>query len=371
LRIRPRNDLPTGEERGGLKMRRIVGLLVGSALIATVIIMIRDWRTSVFALILTVLIQMANAYAIPVFPGAEGFGTDTPGGRGGTVYKVTNLDASGSGSLKECIDATGPRVCVFEVSGTIVLTDDLWIRNPYITIAGQTAPSPGITIRGAAIRVSTHDVVIQHLRIRVGDAAEGPSYDNRDAFYVESNIALPYNIVLDHCSLSWSVDELAGDWYENNNVTFQWCIFSEPLHCNNHPKGCHGAGVLIGPGSSYHSFHHNLIANAVDRNPLYGGSNSVQKTLPAVSYFETINNVVYNWDYFATRLTRNAGNKRSDQPQYGNLIGNYYKEGPNTSSDYGIWVRDIDVLDSTRIYVSGNIGPSRPTCLNGTLSQVA
>ena len=131
------------------------------------------------------------AQALPVIPGAAGFGMDTPAGRGGAVYRVTNLNASGAGSLKACIDGTGPRTCVFEVSGAIRLTSDLIIRNGKLTIAGQTAPSPGIMIRGAAIEIHASDVLIQHIRVRTGDDTNGPDPDNRDSLKIEGTDAKP------------------------------------------------------------------------------------------------------------------------------------------------------------------------------------
>src|SRR3569832_2099856 len=125
------------------------------------------------------------AQALPVIPGGAGLGMDTPAGRGGKVYKVTNLNASGTGSLKACTDATGARVCVFEVGGYIRLTEDLLIRNGPITIAGQTAPSPGITIRGAALKIQGSNVLVQHIRVRAGDDPTGPAPDNRDAMKLQ------------------------------------------------------------------------------------------------------------------------------------------------------------------------------------------
>src|SRR5215467_7868426 len=144
------------------------------------------------------------AQALPVIPGAAGYGTDTVAGRGGKVYRVTNLNASGAGSLKACAsDAEGPRVCVFEVSGTIRLTQDMMIRWNNLTIAGQTAPSPGIMIRGGAIRIQASDILIQHIRVRVGDDPNGPDPDNRDALKIEGSSSKPVkNIVIDHCSFS-------------------------------------------------------------------------------------------------------------------------------------------------------------------------
>src|SRR6187402_3739356 len=155
----------------------------------------------------------ASVQALPVIPGAAGFGMETKAGRGGTVYKVTNLNASGSGSLKACIDATVPRTCVFEVSGTIRITSDLIIRNNQIRIAGQTAPSPGIMIRGAAILITASDVLIQHIRVRTGDDPNGPNPDNRDSLKITgTSTKTVRNVVIDHCSFSWSIDELASTW---------------------------------------------------------------------------------------------------------------------------------------------------------------
>ena len=128
-----------------------------------------------------------TAHAVPVIPGGAGFGITTPAGRGGTVYRVTNINPSGAGSLKACIDATEARTCIFEVSGIIRLTSDIVIRNGKITIAGQTAPSPGIMIRGGAITVHASDVLIQHLRLRVGDDLVGPDPANRDALKIEGS----------------------------------------------------------------------------------------------------------------------------------------------------------------------------------------
>jgi hypothetical protein len=151
------------------------------------------------------------AQAVPVIPGGAGFGITTSAGRGGAVYRVTNINASGSGSLKACIDASGPRTCIFEVSGIIRLTEDLKIRNGRLTIAGQTAPSPGIMIRGAAINIHASDILIQHMRIRAGDDLVGPAPVNRDSFKIEGSSTEPVkNIVVDHCSFGWAVDELAS-----------------------------------------------------------------------------------------------------------------------------------------------------------------
>jgi hypothetical protein len=194
----------------------------------------------------------ASVQALPVIPGSAGFGMDTRAGRGGTVFRVTNLNASGTGSLKACIDASVPRTCVFEVSGVIRLTSDLIIRNSQIRIAGQTAPSPGIMIRGAAILITTSDVLIQHIRVRAGDDSNGPDPDNRDSLKITGTATKPVrNVVIDHCSFSWSIDEIASTWGPHDNITFTNNIFAEPLNDSLHPqyegtgRMPHGYGVLF------------------------------------------------------------------------------------------------------------------------------
>src|SRR6188768_1970637 len=178
----------------------------------------------------------ASVQALPVIPGAAGYGMETKAGRGGAVYKVTNLNADGSGSLKACVDKTGPRTCVFEVSGAIKITSDLKIRNGQLRIAGQTAPSPGIMIRGAGIAIYGSDILIQHIRVRTGDDSNGPDPDNRDSLRIGGTDAAPArNIVIDHCSFSWSIDELASTWGPHDNVTFSNNIFAEPLNDSLHP----------------------------------------------------------------------------------------------------------------------------------------
>ena len=144
----------------------------------------------------------ANASGLPAFPGAEGFGSTTIGGRGGKVIEVTNLNNDGSGSLRAACESKGPRVIVFRTGGTIMLESDIEIEEPYITIAGQSAPGDGICIRRAAIRIYTHDVIIRGLRIRVGDESGGPAWGNRDGLGIANSETPPYNIIIDHCSIS-------------------------------------------------------------------------------------------------------------------------------------------------------------------------
>ncbi len=252
-----------------------------------------------------------DAPAIPAFPGAEGYGAATPGGRGGQVYLVTNLNDSGPGSLREGVEAKGPRIVVFRVSGNIELKKSISIRNPYITIAGQTAPGDGICLKGYPLGISTNDVIVRYLRVRYGDI----SGDAGDAISSRGT----KNIILDHVSASWSVDE-AVSIYHCENVTVQWCLISESLFGSVHPKGPHGFGGIW--GSNYSTYHHNLLAHHSSRNPRFASG---------CGYTDYRNNVVYNWGYNSAY----GGEKQqrgSETLNFTtvNMVANYYKPGPAT-----------------------------------------
>lgn len=280
------------------------------------------------------------AGAVSVIPGASTSGVTTPAGRGGTVYRVTNLSDSGAGSLRACVDASGPRVCVFEVSGTIPLTGDLVLRNPKITIAGQTAPSPGIMLRNAGLLVRTSDVLVQHIHVRPGDDPGGEPPINRDGLKISGPPDAPIsNVVIDHCSFSWSIDEIASAWASWDNVSLTNNIFAEPLYDSLHPEGIHGFGVIFGPVTGSITFANNLISGAKGRNPL---SNST-KTVIA-------NNVIYNWANNGTEL-QSHGAKTSTS-----VVGNVYVPGPNTSGKAPILIRgDSTALPAgSKVFVSGN-----------------
>src|SRR6187399_2858893 len=267
----------------------------------------------------------ASVQALPVIPGAAGFGMDTNAGRGGTVYRVTNLNADGAGSLKACIDATVPRTCVFEVSGAIHITSDLTIRNGQLRIAGQTAPSPGIMLRGAAIKVTTSDVLIQHIRVRTGDSTTGPDPDNRDSLKIQGISTKPVrNVVIDHCSFSWAIDEIASTWGTYDNITLSNNIFAEPLNESLHPQydgtGVmpHGYGVLFGPAdNSSITFVGNLMAHIVARNPLSRAAELVM-----------VNNVVYDRKHMDVDLQSQDGRVSKSS-----VVGNVFLRGPSFSRD--------------------------------------
>ena len=284
--------------------------------------------------------QKAATGPLTVFPGAEGFGTTTPAGRGGTIIKVTNLNDSGSGSLRAAIDASGPRIVVFEVSGYIKLATDLKINNPFITIAGQTAPSPGISLRGAALRVRTHDVLVQHLRIRTGDDINGPDPSNRDGFALDA--AGIYNVVLDHVSASWAIDENSNTWYAQHDVTVSNCIISEGLSNSLHPKGEHSKGMLIGDKATNVTFIDNLLAHNKERNPLLkGGSSAI-----------IMNNVIYNGGMsYLMYLNDDYGSG----PILTSAVGNVFINGPDTPSGAKTIYVTNKCQSGTKVYAADNI----------------
>ncbi|MHC4213648.1 MAG: pectate lyase family protein [Planctomycetota bacterium] len=256
------------------------------------------------------------------FPGAEGAGCFAKGGRGGRVIEVTNLNDSGPGSLRLALEVDGPRIVVFRLSGTIELRSTLKIKNPRITIAGQTAPGDGICLKNYGLSISADDVVVRYMRFRPGDN-QGKQVD-------AISINQGRNIIVDHCSTSWAVDETlsASTSGQLANVTVQWCIISESLNCSVHPKGCHGYGSLIrgGWGNQY-SFHHNLYAHHKGRNPRPGNYNSHKKD-PRGFTLDFRNNVIYNW-----KGTYAGYNADADSITKMNFVGNYYKKGPDSTGD--------------------------------------
>lgn len=284
----------------------------------------------------------ATASALPVIPGAYGFGIDTPAGRGGTVYRVTNLNASGSGSLDACARAaSGPRVCIFEVSGVIQLAADMIIRNPYLTIAGQTAPSPGIMIRGAALIVATSNVLIQHITIRVGDDSVGSTASDRDAFKVDSPYTASSNIVVDHCTFSWGLDETVSIWSNWDNVTFSNNIVSEGLHYSVMKDfGGYGSVTRGVSGQGRLSMTGNLFAHNLARNPLTNANS-----------FVFVNNVVYNMGAQPTTIqSQHVATKNS-------IVGNLYIRGPDTGKPYnnGDYIAIHDLASYSRqVYLQDN-----------------
>lgn len=267
------------------------------------------------------------------FPGAEGAGMYTTGGRaeGTKVYHVTNLSDSGEGSLRAAVEASGPRYVVFDVAGIINLEKELRIKNGNITIAGQTAPGAGICLRYYSMVVAADNVIIRYMRFRPGVLGNTDAdADGLDAIWGRYR----KNIVIDHCSMSWSTDECSS-WYTNKNFTMQWCVLTESLHNAGHTKGSHGYGAIWGGAPA--SYHHNLVANHDSRNPRFDSPNTYKENNSETDIslddraIDFRNNVVYNFCNF---------------PAYGgegariNFVGNTYKWGPASVNGSGKSYKD-------------------------------
>jgi hypothetical protein len=296
-----------------------------------------------------------------------GFGTQTRGGQDGTaIYRVTNL-GNGFGSLAFGLQTlTGPRVIVFEVSGQINLTTPIRITSPFVTIAGETAPSPGITITGAPISIQTHDVVLRNLRFRIGDGPGSPP-DDRDGIQVLGSSTNPlsppvtYNVVVDHCSVSWSIDELASTyWYGVQDVTFSNNIFSEALNIatapNTHPKGAHPMGLLIGHMTKNATVIGNIFAHNGYRNPVLGAG-----TTAVVA-----NNLIYdcyNKNAFMTYGVSVPTTVGYGEPVDASVLSNVLKRGPvNGTAAMPFYLVDTQggvecTEPDSRIYLSDNLIP--------------
>lgn len=295
---------------------------------------------------------------IPAFPGAEGGGATSKGGRGGTVYHVTSLDGgTGAGTLRACVAASGPRTCVFDVAGNIELTGNINISLPYITIAGHTAPGGGITISGknstqVSLTVRTHNVTIRGIRIRKGYNAGTPDQDGDSVNVLSASAtASPVGpVILDHVSISWGQDENAGAWALTTrapkNITYQWAMIYEPLlaHPVNFMTGAYNNATA--ERMTDIDVHHSLFANSSHRNPLIKN-----KT------FRFVGNVVYNTGDWMTAV---EGTVQAD------LIGNRYKTGPlyQTISPKAYEIElnpagdaSTPTLGSPSLYVVGNVGP--------------
>ena len=249
------------------------------------------------------------------FPGAEGYGKFTVGGRGGKVYEVTNLNDNGPGSLRAAVEASGPRTVIFRVSGNIELERPVNIKNPYITIAGQTAPGDGICLKNHPLGINADQVIVRYIRVRPGDVS-GKDYDAVSSRYTK-------HIIVDHISASWSIDEVLSI-YHCDSVTVQWCLISESLYGSNHVKGSHGYGGIW--GSNYSTYHHNLLAHHSSRNPRMASGSG---------YTDYRNNVIYNWG-FNSLYGGEAQQQGAEPGKFSfstfNIVANYYKPGPATKA---------------------------------------
>jgi len=277
------------------------------------------------------------------FPGADGYGRFARGGRGGRVIEVTNLNDEGPGSLRAACEAEGPRTVVFRVGGTILLKSKIIMKNPYLTVAGQTAPGDGICLRGSSFGcLGAHDVIIRHVRLRVGDES-GKTLDGMGARSCD-------NVIYDHCSISWSIDEGFSS-RQAKNITFQRCIIAEALNMSVHShyvgtgKGHSFAASISGDVGS---FHHNLLANCAGRNwSLAGG---LDKSGHLAGRLDIRNNVVYNWAH----RTTDGGVREL------NFVNNFYIPGPASRVFTLLKPDPGDPGRGMRAYMDGNVIEGRP-----------
>jgi hypothetical protein len=316
-------------------------------------------RTLVGSLAAIVIASIAHA-AQPMlaFPGAMGWAADTPGGRGGKIIKVTTLAPSGPGSLLEALDTDGPRIVVFEVGGVIDMGKrEIKITKPYLTIAGQTAPSPGITLIKTGIDVMTHDVIIQHIRVRVGTAGETQRGWSPDALSTVN----AYNLIVDHCTFTWGVDEnlsasgprftgkTPDEWRKavSHRITYSNNIIAEGLSRSTHPKFEHSKGSLIHDNVSDILIVGNLYAHNYERNPLFkGGVRGM-----------VINNLIYNPGQRAVHYNLIPEEWYGREYQLGRitLIGNVLRGGPSTPQGLPLFMLggsgDIEMYEEDNIAV--------------------
>ena len=273
-----------------------------------------------------------SSYNAIAFPGAEGAGKYTTGGRGGFIYKVTNLDDAGPGSLRYGVQMRGARTIVFDVAGNIQLDSMLYIDHGDLTIAGQSAPGSGICLTGHGVRIRANNVIMRFIRIRPGDV-----------FPLEQDALTGINhrdIIIDHCSMSWGNDEVLS-LYNIENLTVQWCIVSEALNDSHHHKGEHGYGGIWGGNKA--TFHHNLVAHNNSRNPRFQGGRRLRDGQQEL--VEMVNNVVYNWQSKAAY---------GGEEGFYNMIGNYFKPGPATnSSERELFLEPYAPLG--KYYLYGNV----------------
>ncbi|WP_298862596.1 hypothetical protein [uncultured Gimesia sp.] len=277
---------------------------------------------------------------ILAFPEAEGFGARSKGGRGGKVLFVTNLKDSGKGSFRSAIESKGPRTILFQVSGLIELKSKLKLREPFVTVAGQSAPGDGICLKNFGLQIHTHDVIVRYLRIRPGDEPAQEFAKRKKDFTPDAiSIAAPsHDVIIDHCSASWSVDECCSVSGEGiTNITVQWCLISESLNDSVHPKGAHGFGSLLRCNGNL-SFHHNIYAHHLSRSPRPGtyGDGSI--------LLDFRNNVLYN----------TKGYSAAD-PVRMNYVGNYIRRTGSSAFQVG--------GPTTKLFVSDNVldGNARAT----------
>jgi len=296
-------------------------------------------RLFISAALIAASTAFARADDLAAFPGAEGYGRFSKGGRGGDVYHVTTLADSGKGSLREGVKTmSGPRTIVFDVSGTIELQQELRIENKSgLTIAGQTAPGDGIALKNQPLKFfGVTDLVVRFIRVRLGDERKG-SADCIDLGETQKPVK---RAILDHVTATWGVDGTM-DVYYAEDLTIQWCLLGEALHDSIHEKGPHAMLMSIRKTQGNVSLHHNLLFSSRDRHPTLGGG---PEPFNPRAIFDFRNNVIYNWN----------GPCNLGHGQF-NLVNNFWRPGPNTDPKTLPVAPKSEKADCTVGFLSGNV----------------
>lgn len=263
----------------------------------------------------------------------------TAGGEGGAVVRVTTLSDAGPGSLREALRKDGPRRIVFDVGGEIWLKKPLSIQKPFVTIDGETAPGPGISLIGEKVHIRTHDVILRGVRIRIGELP-GSNPSSRDGITIEpAKGGKAGNILIERCSVSWALDENIGFWGRNiTNVLIRDSIIAEALRDSIHPKGSHSMGMLVGKGSSDIVIERNLFAHNVHRNPaIDAGASAI-----------VVNNLIYDPVYAGFQIY----GKQGEGPTLVSVVGNIVIAGPDTKSNLATFAHGIN--SGSQIYYADN-----------------
>ena len=279
-------------------------------------------------------------------------GANTKGGmiRGARIIHVTTLDDVGPGSLREALTETGPRLVVFDVAGTIELQSDLVVREPFLTVAGQTAPDTGVTLYGASLRLRSHDVVVQHIAVRPGSSDSTKINDNRDAISLDGRGVrsdgkdVSRDIVLDHISASWSVDETISLWYgTTRDVTISNSIIGEALRNAGHPKDDHSMGLLVGPDIAGVDIHANMLVSNAFRNPAISQGASI--------YFA--NNYIFNPGHNGVHFY----NRKTQDITRMTIVSNLFERGLDTSRTMAaLTLQRAPQPDLMDVFVANNAG---------------
>ncbi len=316
----------------------------------------------IVACLLLPLSASAPVHALPAFPGAEGWGAETPGGRGGQIVHVTNLRDSGLGSLREAIMTEGPRLVVFDVSGIIHLQAPIFVggtinrddgeKYSYLTVAGHSAPGGGVIVAdyGLTLTNGVHDVVIRHLRVRNAQRDLEGLLSGGDNFDVKGT----RNVVLDHCSASWSSDENIGmeeNQYGNDDITVSYSLVAEGLLFGGHEEGEHSRGIHVSKGANRVSLHHNLMMSNDYRNPnMVGNGNLLFPDRPAHPTFDVRHNLTYNFGTKAAHMKNGS---------WTNWVGNLVVYGPGSRLGR-LPFKVIEPVNDVRFYLEENASPSHP-----------